>query len=154
MGGPLRNRPSYASVRNIDINIDIISRGRGWYAPNCTCSWSFNSSITAEMVYTTYVKQRILFYHEQGRKARRIRNLLLNESTRIYKFLLRVAKTGCISRRPGSGRPIKITREVKALVENWMQKDDETTACQIHGFLKELGNYTIIIITGTFDYVP
>ena len=102
-----------------------------------TCSWSFYSSITAEMVYTTYVKQRILFYHEQGRKARRIRNLLLNEGIRasdvgIYKFLLRVAKTGCISRRPGSGRPTKITREVKALVENWMQKDDETTACQIH----------------------
>ena len=35
-----------------------------------------------------------------------------------------------------------------------MQKDDETTACQIHGFLKELGNYTNILITGTFDYLP
>ena len=34
----------------------------------------------------------------------------------IYKFLLRVAKTGCISRHPGSGRPTKIMREVKALV--------------------------------------
>ena len=104
------------------------------------------------------MKQRTLFYHEKGRKVRRIRNLLLNEGTRasdvgIYKFLLRVAKTGCVSRRPGSGCPTKITREVKALVENWMQKDDETTACQIHGFLKELGNYTIILITGTFDYV-
>ena len=56
-----------------------------------------------------YLKQRILFYHKQGRKARRIRNLLLNEGIRasdvvIYKFLLRVAKTGCISRRPGSGQ--------------------------------------------------
>ena len=37
-----------------------------------------------------------------------------------------------------------------------MQKDDETTACQIHvhGFLKELGNDTNILITGTFDYLP
>ena len=64
------------------------------------------------MVYTTYVKQRILFDHEQGGKARRIRNLLLNEGIRasdvgIYKFLLWVGKT-----------KTKITCEVKALVEN------------------------------------
>ena len=61
-----------------------------------------------QFLYTTYLKQRILFYHKQGRKARRIRNLLLNEGIRasdvIYKFILRVAKTGCISRRPGSGQ--------------------------------------------------
>ena len=30
-------------------------------------------------IHKVYVKQRILFYHEQGRKTRRIRNLLLND---------------------------------------------------------------------------
>ena len=40
--------------------------------------------------------------------------------------------TGTIVRMPGSGRPSKITAEVKALVERQMRHDDEITAAQLH----------------------
>ena len=54
--------------------------------------------------------------------------------------------TGTIVRTPGSGRPSKITAEVKALVERQMRHDDETTAAQLHvllvrsGFAMEIKN--------------
>ena len=49
-------------------------------------------------------------------------------------------------RKPGSGRPSKITAEVKALVEQQMRKDDETTAYQLHALLVSKG-YPISINT-------
>ena len=42
-------------------------------------------------------------------------------------------------RTPGSGRPSKITAEVKALVERQMGHDDETTAAQLHVLLVRSG---------------
>ena len=57
----------------------------------------------------------------------------------IAKFLRKFEETGSIGRRPGSGRPSKITAEIKALVEDQMRKDDETTAYQLHGFLVSQG---------------
>ena len=47
--------------------------------------------------------------------------------------------TGTIVRTPGSGRPSKITAEVKALVERQMRHDDETTAAQLHVLLVRSG---------------
>ncbi len=41
---------------------------------------------------------------------------------------------------PGSGRPTKITEEVKKIVEEQMQKDDETTASQLHRLLIDKGH--------------
>ena len=35
------------------------------------------------MVFSAYKKQRILFYHQQGRTSRAIRNLLLGEGIRV-----------------------------------------------------------------------
>ena len=40
--------------------------------------------------------------------------------------------TGSIARQPGSGRPSKVTAEIKELVEAQMRLDDETTAFQLH----------------------
>ena len=57
----------------------------------------------------------------------------------IAKFWRKFEETGSIGRRPGSGRPSKITAEIKALVEDQMRKDDETTAYQLHGFLVSQG---------------
>ena len=51
-----------------------------------------------------------------------------------------------IGRRPGSGRPSKITAEIKAIVEAQMRVDDETTAFQLHRLLTEKG-YSITIRT-------
>ena len=38
-------------------------------------------------------------------------------------------------KRPGSGRPTKMTAAVKALIEQKMSNDDETTAVQLHTLL-------------------
>ena len=49
----------------------------------------------------------------------------------IHKFLKANHTTGLIGRRPGSGRPSKITAEIKEIVEAQMRIDDETTAYQL-----------------------
>ena len=53
----------------------------------------------------------------------------------IHKFLQKHRETNDIERRPGSGRPAKMTAAVKALVEWQMRDDDETTAVQLHALL-------------------
>ena len=53
----------------------------------------------------------------------------------IHKFLQKHRETNNIERRPGSGRPMKMTAPVKALVEQRMRDDDETTAVQLHALL-------------------
>ena len=47
-------------------------------------------------------------------------------------------------RTPESGRPSKITAEVKALVERQMRHDDETTAAQLHVLLVRSGSQWIL----------
>ena len=49
----------------------------------------------------------------------------------ICKFIRRYKETGSIGRRPGSGRPSKITEEIKQIVEEQMRKDDETSAFHV-----------------------
>ena len=53
-------------------------------------------------------------------------------------------ETGSIGRRPGSGRPSKITEEIKQIVEEQMRKDDETSAFQLHTLLLSRGHYLSI----------
>jgi len=47
--------------------------------------------------------------------------------------------TGTIAMQPGSGRKTVITPQIKAIVEEQMRKDDETTASQLHVLLVSLG---------------
>ena len=54
--------------------------------------------------------------------------------------------TSTIKRHEGSGPRSKITAEVKTVVEAQMQKDDETTAYQLHKLLMEKG-YSMSIST-------
>ena len=55
---------------------------------------------------------------------------------------------GLIGRRPGSGRPSKMTSEVKPIFEEQMQVDDKTTAHQLHAVLVlkvcRLSLYTVL----------
>ena len=44
-------------------------------------------------------------------------------------------RTGRISRKPGSGRPSKVTDEIKKIVDDQMEKDDETSTVQLHSLL-------------------
>ena len=66
----------------------------------------------------------------------------------VAKFLKRFREDGTILRHVGSGRPSKVTAEIrpskvtaeiKAIVEEQMRLDDETTAFQLHRLLTEKG---------------
>lgn len=97
------------------------------------------------MVFSSYAKKRILYHHAQGHSAPTIAKLLKDEgivaSRRgVYSFLLRAQETGDITRHPGSGRPSKITDEVKEFVETAMRKDDETTVNELQKTLKDAGH--------------
>ena len=97
---------------------------------------SRSRSVQPSMVFTVYTKRRILLYHGQGLCAPTIAKLLEDEgiivSRRgVAKFILRVKATGSIDRRAGSGRRSKQTAAVKAIVEEAMRADDETTAIQL-----------------------
>ena len=64
----------------------------------------------------------------------------------IRRFLQKHRETNSIERRPGSGRPTKMTAAVKALVEWQMRDDDEMTAVQLHALLLRHG-YTMTLKT-------
>ena len=94
------------------------------------------------MLFSSYKQQRIIYFHSKGFKPPTILRLLRREgmpaSRRgIDKFLRKYQDTGTISRRAGSGRPSKVTAEIKALVDRQMRMDDETTAVQLLSLLKK-----------------
>ena len=96
------------------------------------------------MVLTSYAKQRILFHFNNGHRAPAIAKLCQQEEivtnrVTVWRFLCFYEKTGCIMRKEGSGRPSKITSEIKVIVERQMEDDDETTASQLYKLLKERG---------------
>ncbi len=68
-------------------------------------------------------------------RPRTIAKILEKEGIRVsrrgvLKLLSCYYKNGTIVRVPGSGRPSVVTAEVKKIVEDQMQIDDETTASQ------------------------
>ena len=96
------------------------------------------------MVYSSYKKQRILCLYFGGYKPSTIAKFLREEGMQasrrgVDKFIQRYRQTGTIARKPGSGRPSKITSEIKAIVDEQMRTDDETTAVQLHALLKSKG---------------
>ena len=96
------------------------------------------------MVLSTYAKQRIITLHGQGYRSPTITKLLKEEGLRasrvaVHKFLRKYQATSTIRRREGSGRPSKITPGIRRLVNERMEKDDETTATQLHQMLIEHG---------------
>ena len=97
------------------------------------------------MVYSSYTNLWILRYHSQGYKPYTIAKLLCeSDGIRvsrygIAKFLKVYHTTGSIRWRLGSGQISKITAEIKELVEQQMQQDNETTAYQLHRMINESG---------------
>ena len=96
------------------------------------------------MVLSEHASQRILVHYFAGYKAPSIQKLLKDEGVfvsrvSIWKFLCRYKKTGTIARQEGSGRKTLLTRQIQGVVEEQMQKDDETTAYQLHKILSEKG---------------
>ena len=97
------------------------------------------------MVYSSYKLQRILYYYLRGNRSPMISRLLRKENLKasrigIAKFLKKYKETGCIG-RSGSGRPSKFTAEIKAIVNEQMRKDNETTAMQLHVLLVSRVSY-------------
>ena len=96
------------------------------------------------MAFSSYKRQRILHYYFRGYKAPTIVKLLRGEKLPasrqgVQKFLKHYRKTGTIGRSAGSGRPSKITQEIRNIVEEQMRLDDETTAYQLHSILTSKG---------------
>ena len=107
-------------------------------------------SLTFAMVYSSYLKQRVLYFHIQGYKAPTIKKIckeegLVTSRVGIYRFIVHSEEYG-IMRKPGTGRPSKICREIKSFVEQMMQANDETMAHQLHALLMRAG-YSISIST-------
>ena len=86
------------------------------------------------MVLTEHGCLRILVHHSAGHKVLSIKRLLEKEGIivsriAIWKFLSRFKKTDTITRKEGSGRKSLLTHQIRTIVEETMDKDDETTAC-------------------------
>ena len=97
------------------------------------------------MVYSNYKQQRIIYYWHLEKHPYTIAKLLREEGlqtsrTGVAKFLRKYKQTGSIGRRPGSGRPSKISSQVLQIVEAQMQLDDETTAVQLEKILADQGH--------------
>ena len=99
-----------------------------------------------EMVLDVYTKKRILFYENLGLKPLSIvrelkRDIQCRRISRegVRLFLKQYKETGSIARKPGSGRPTKITAQAKRLVDDRLREDDEMTATQLHALLRSAG---------------
>ncbi len=57
----------------------------------------------------------------------------------IAKFLKRYKDSSSVARKPGSGCPSKITAELKKVIKEQMQLDDETTTYLIRQLLVSKG---------------
>lgn len=96
------------------------------------------------MPYTNYVKLRILHFYNQGLKPYTIAKVLDSEGIQVshfgvHKFLIMYQETGSVERRPGSGCMSKVSNRVRELVDEQMQRDDESMAYQLHQMLIENG---------------
>ena len=97
------------------------------------------------MVYSDYTKRRILSYDSAGQSVGGIMKELLKEGIRaskagIWKFLKKYKETGCIQRKQGSGRCTKMSEQVKKMVDDELEKDDERTGIEISKTLNENGH--------------
>ena len=83
-----------------------------------------------------YTKRRAIYLASKGLNFSAISRALSSEglsySTKSVSLLIRKINVGgSIARNHGTGRSTKITQEVKDLIEEQMQADDETTAVEL-----------------------
>ena len=87
------------------------------------------------MVYSEYVKQRILFYFRMKMSCQKIARCTKEG---VRKFIIRY-ECGTISRKPGTGRKTKLTADIRRMIVEQMQKDDETTGLELKRILEKEG---------------
>ena len=83
-------------------------------------------------VLHVHKKFQIVFFHWKGLKAPEIGKRLFQEGMMasrqgIHKFIKRFEAMDSISRKQGSGRLSKVMEVVKAIVDDQMKADEETT---------------------------
>ena len=61
------------------------------------------------------------------------------QAIHVCLFLLCYKQTSQLVRKPGLGRPTKITQPILQAIEAKMQADDETTATQLQHVLEQSG---------------
>ena len=94
------------------------------------------------MVYSDYVKQRILVYYRFKKNCSQIVRCLAEEGhtvskAGVLKFLRRYRETGTIARTPGTGQASKLTDQLREIIEDQMKKNDETTGLELQKLLKK-----------------
>ena len=97
------------------------------------------------MVYSDYIKRRIVHHHSVGLGPSSIIQTLKEEGIVVSKagvwfFLKKYRESGRIERSRGSGRTSLITEEIKSVVDAALEHDDETTAVQLLNILDEKGH--------------
>ena len=96
------------------------------------------------MVFSDYVKQRILRYRRLRKNYEGIAHCLSEEGHKVtkvgvYKFLKRFEESGTIAHNPGSGKASKMTSSAKQIIEEQMWRDDETTGSELQKLLSKEG---------------
>ena len=98
--------------------------------------------VSQRMVYSDYVKQRILVYYRFKKNCSQIVRCLAEEGhtvskAGVLKFLRRYRETGTIARAPGTGQASKLTDQLREIIEDQMKKNDETTGLELQKLLKK-----------------
>ena len=89
-------------------------------------------------------EEKNCFFYNNGLNSSSIQWELAKEGIQasvpgILKFVRNYEQRGTISRKPGSERPGKLTPAVQAIIDQQMQRDDETTATQLQKLLTTQG---------------
>ena len=96
------------------------------------------------MVYSTYVKQRILALRREGLSYGKIAKALQEEGhsvtkSGVHQFAKSYDDRGTISRKTGSGKKSIVNDDIKRTIEEQMNKDDETTIEELKAILTGKG---------------
>lgn len=94
------------------------------------------------MVYSNYVKQRILYFKWLGKSYRKIVEILASEGHVVSKsgiqdFLKKVEQTGSIRRKPGSGGQSKKTPSLLQKIDRQMEVDDKSSLKEMKTVLEK-----------------
>ena len=98
--------------------------------------------VSQRMVYSDYVKQRILVYYRFKKNCSQIVRCLAEEGHTVSKagvLIRRYRETGTIAHAPGTGQASKLTDQLREIIEDQMKKNDETTGLELQKLLKKGG---------------
>ena len=120
---PLKRMPSALSVNRKELASNVPGCYLALFSGYFKCGWLLCFSCFSEcpnvklkMIYSDYVKQRILFYHCSGKSLQQIVRSLAEEGhiatkASLARFLRYYDETRMIVHAPGSGQKSKMTAE-------------------------------------------